>query len=386
MISSTRTCISLIVAVVLLPSCKTSPEADNREAVAASDSGIILSASQVKNGAVTFGQIVKKQLSFDIMAKGKLSLPPGNSATISSMSGGVVEEILVQPGDHVSRGKVLARIASPDIIRIQQDYLSAENRYRLVESEYLRQKELVGDGITSEKKFLEAESSYNAVKIEREALRMHLELLNLPVSELQKGTILRSAPIVSQIDGDVDRIHVNLGRYIGQNDVLFTVVNKNRLNIDLMVFEKDVPFISQGQRVTFELANLGETVYEAHVINIGRTVEEDARTVRVLAEFVNNSPHILPGMFVAAEIHTAEQEVDALPEEAVVTDHDGSYCFYALSGETDREFRFFRLPLKTGFREDNYIQVEPLTMLPAGARIVNAGTYFVKAEGLKKAR
>jgi hypothetical protein len=44
---------------------------------------------------------------------------------------------------------------------------------------------------------------------------------------------------------------------------------------------------------------------------------------------------------------------------------------------------FKRVPVKTGFREEGYIQVEPLTSIPPEARIVMKGAYFIRAEGLK---
>jgi cobalt-zinc-cadmium efflux system membrane fusion protein len=373
-----------IPALLAFTSCGSAGKDENTaEKAEPADTGIVLTLAQVNNGEIAFGSIEKKQLSFDIKAKGKLALTPQHSASVSSMTGGRVESILVKPGDQVKAGQVLATMVSQEIIQMQQDYITAETRCRLLEKEYLRQKELSSEKITSEKKFQEAEASYTEAKGIRESIRLKLQLININTTQLLNGDLHASAPVVSPIAGTVEHVKVNLGRNVEPNTVLFSVINKDRLNIELMVFEKDVPFIRAGQRVTFELANLGGQTYEARVTTIGRMVEEDARTVRVMADFMNASSYILPGMFVAAEIHTDEQELDALPEEAVVTDHDGTYCYYTISPDQDKQFRFNRLPLKTGFREEGFVQVEPLTKFPAGARIVVKGTYFIKAQGLK---
>lgn len=375
----------ITVACLLSFSCRGPSEGEDNSDTTPADSGTALSAAQIRNAGITFGLIEKKQLSFDIRAKGKLILAPGNLATIGTAVGGTIRDIRVRQGMPVRKGEVLASISSPEIIRMQQEYATAAGRCRLAESDFLRQKSLVKEGIASDRKFQEAEAAFREAQIIREALRVQLEQLNLPVSGIENGEVSPSAPIVSPINGVVDHVEVNLGRFAAPGDLLFTVVDKSRLSMELMVFEKDVAFIKTGQRVTFELANLSTREYEARVISIGRTVEENARTVRVLADFNNDSPDILPGMFVAAEIHTDEQDLNALPEEAILTGQDGSWCYYALQDGADSITRFYRLPLKTGFREDGYVEAEPLSPLPAGARIVMTGAYFIRAEGLKNA-
>lgn len=384
MVTLRKTTLALVLATAIFQACKTGPDPGQEATVPGSDSGIFLTQEQLKNGEILFGKIERKLLSFDIRAKGQLTLPPGQKATVSSMVGGLITDIPVRLGTHVTPGQKLASLSSPEIIQVQEDYATATNRFRVLEADYLRQKELASDGIASTKKLQEAEAAYMEVKITREALKGRLQQLNLPVDSIPAARFARTAPLNSPIEGDVELIGAALGAWASPGDVLFTMVNRNRLQIELAVFEKDISYISPGQRVTFRLSNLDDIQYEARVVNVGRTVEENARTVRVIADFINTSPHVLPGMFVAAEIHTAEQETDALPEEAVIADRDGSYCFYSMGAEKGGT-RFFRLPVRTGFREENSVQVQPLAPLPTEAKIVVSGTYFIRAEGLKAA-
>jgi cobalt-zinc-cadmium efflux system membrane fusion protein len=213
---------------------------------------------------------------------------------------------------------------------------------------------------------------------------MELELMNLDIPALDAGQIQKSTHLTAPISGYFDKWMVNPGQYIEQNSSMGLIVNKDRLFVELMVFEKDVRFVKLGQRVTFEMANLGEEEYEAKVLTIGKMVEENARTVKVTAEFLNSSPIVLPGMFVAAEIHTSEQNLDALPEEAVVMEEETSFCYYTTDPEKSASIRYKKIPVRTGFKEDGYIQTELLQPLPPGARIVIKGAYFIKAEGLKQ--
>jgi cobalt-zinc-cadmium efflux system membrane fusion protein len=321
----------------------------------------------------------------DVHAKGKLTLPPHNQGHTTSPMGGTIDKILVPEGTLVKEGTPLVRLVSSDLIRLQQEYLASKSNYLVAEKEYERQSSLAKESITPGKTLQEVTARYHEMRSKVSSLKMELELMNLNIEELDKGNIQKSTVLLAPVTGYVDNWQVNPGEYVEPNATLVLVLNKDRLFIELMVFEKDIRYIALGQRVTFELANLGGEEYEAKVLTIGKMVEENARTVKVLAEFFNSSPAVLPGMFVAAEIHTDEQHLDALPEEAVITENDQSYCYFSTSADHSKELKFRKLSVKTGFREDGFVQVEPLQEIPAGARIVTKGTYFIKSEGLKQA-
>jgi len=363
---------------------KTVTDAETGGSDTASGAAVMLTNAQVRSAGLAFGQISKQLLSMDVNAKGKLVLPPQSMAQVNTMAGGAVQQILIQEGTPVTAGTPLLLLSSPEIIRIQQDYVSVHARLNMVEQDYRRQELLAKDKITSDKKVQEVTAEYQDTRARYQALRMQLDLLKIPTDEVLEGKFRNTFTVYAPIGGTIEKVQVHLGQYAEPGLPLMTIVDKRTLYIELMVFEKDIKFITTGQRVTFELANLGGEEYEAIVMTIGKTVEENARTVKVLARFINESPFILPGMFVAAEIHTSEQELDALPEEAVVADDQEQYVFFTLDSDQAPEMRFRKTPVKTGFREDGFIQVTPLLPLQAGARIVVKGTYFIKAQGLKQ--
>jgi cobalt-zinc-cadmium efflux system membrane fusion protein len=311
-------------------------------------------------------------------------LPPQNDASVGAMTSGSVERISVTEGVGVAKGDLLATIISPAIVQLQQDFITTGVSLDLLKKEYDRQKLLNEEKITAEKKFQETEADLKNTEARYESLKVQLELMNLRWEEVRQGKISRSAKILSPISGYIEEVMIKAGQYVSPEQPMFRIINRERLYIELMVFEKDIPFIRIGQRVTFELANLGGEEYEAALISIGHMVEENARTVKTIAELNNKSGIILPGMFVSAEIHTDEQNLDALPEEAVVIeDENNAYIFYTVSPAGLKETEFKKAPVKTGFREEGYLQVELLTAIPADARIVTKGAYFIRAEGLK---
>lgn len=380
-----RTFAGLLI-LLILAGCRHAPPAEESSAEQTTgQSGVTLTREQIALGHIQLGTLEKKVLSQDIKAKGKLILRWQKNASVGTMIGGTVEQIFVDLGDRVSRGKLLATITSPAIIMVQQEYISTKGLLKLQKRELERQEILNKEKINAEKQLEEAMNSLADLEARFQSLRMQMEMFNIPLEKLDQGEIQPYAGVVSPIEGTVEKIEVSIGQFMDPNEVMFQVIDKSNLLLELRVFEKDIPLIKPGQRVSFTLANLGPEVYEAIITSIGKTVEEDARTVKVIASFKNLSPYILPGMFVSAEIHTDEQEVDALPEEAVQGEGTEDACiYYTRSPETDSLIVFQRMNVKTGFAEAGFIQVFLPEPLPSDARIVISGSYFIKSEELKQ--
>ena len=377
--------VGALILMASLVSCSRQAKQEEEEGVATPKGEIMLTSQQIKSAGIEFGHMTRERLSMDIHAKGKLILPPQNLAQVSTVVNGTVEQILVREGAMVAKGAPLLTIISPDLIRLQQEFLETRSRLQMVEQDFKRQEGLAKDKITSDKRLQEVQATYQETKARYNSLQLQLSLLNIPVEGLADGNFQKSAVIKAPIAGSVEKIQVHIGQFLEPSTPLMVLVDKSLLYLEIMVFEKDIPFVQVGQRVTFELANLGGEEYESSVTTIGRTVEESARTVKVLSHFNNTSPFVLPGMFVAAEVHTSEQSVDALPEEAVITDENSAYFFITESPEGSATLNFSKIPVTTGFREDGFVQVTPLKAIPAGARIPVKGTYFIKAQGLKQA-
>jgi cobalt-zinc-cadmium efflux system membrane fusion protein len=262
-----------------------------------------------------------------------------------------------------------------------------KNQLVMLEQEYERQKELNKDKIASDKFYQKAESNYLVALAELKGLGLQLEMAGVNLSKLVEGNISSELRLISPIHGYIENIEANPGKYIMQDERLLSVINRDKLLVELNVFERDIMKIMPGQRVTFSLSNLSKEVYEANVISVGNMVREENRVVKVLAEFINSQDRMLPGMFVAAEIHTAENDVEALPEEAVIRLEANEYIiFYTTpSMQTDEGTSFMKVGVETGFTEDGYIQLSLKGSIPENAMIVVSGAYFLKTEMARQA-
>src|ERR1700750_1342609 len=137
--------ISLTVTALLLVSCgkketpAEKPEVKTEKAEAGHEEApqtiASLTEDQIKSVGISLGPIEMKELTSTVKANGLLRVPNNNKATITSLYGGVIKTLNVQVGSIVKKGQVIATIANPEFIRLQEEYLTTNSRITYAEQE-----------------------------------------------------------------------------------------------------------------------------------------------------------------------------------------------------------------------------------------------------------
>lgn len=367
----------------------------------------------------TFQQV---NLKTTVKVNGQLELPPQNKASVSTLQAGRVRNILVVEGDEVRRGQVLARLEHPSFLELQEEYLTCLSEFDFLKKEFERKKLLLADSITAVKSYELAESNYKTKQGKLNALKAKLTLLGVDAGEVAKGNISGSIPIKSPINGYVRLVEVNMGMYIQPEQEMFEIVDNDHIHIDLMVYEKDIDKVKEGQKVLFSLTSRKEEVFEGKIFAIGKAFEDEPKAVSVHAEIANKTGNLLPGMYVDGRIETDLHKVKALPDEAVVMDGGLSYVFVKEEGgaaieaihdaheghdhgsESEKhtakghaheghdheakgshvdEYIFRKVEVNTGAKDLGFTEVVPAEFIPENAVFVTQGAYYLLAE-LKK--
>ncbi|WP_187260645.1 efflux RND transporter periplasmic adaptor subunit [Pontibacter beigongshangensis] len=338
-----------------------------------------LSPEQQQASNIELGSIEKRKISARVAANGQVELPPQNKASINPLMGGVVRSIRVKDGEHVQKGKVLATLENPDLIRLQEEYLTTKSQLGMAELDQERQQILNEEQIGARKRFEQAATDVKVQRARLNALRTHLLSLGLSPKQVEAGQITATMAVTAPISGYVQNIAVNLGSYAQPGQEMFAVVDNTHLHLQLLVFERDFDRIEVGQQVLFTLPNLASEPLKAVIFSLGKAFEGDSRMVSVHAELENiRRVNILPGMYVNAQILAGEHELAALPEEAVVQYRNKNYIF------VQEEPTVFRMAeVETGVSEAGYTEIKPGADLKADARIVTRGAFYLLAEKMK---
>lgn len=337
-----------------------------------------LNQAQFNAAGIELGDLEQKNLTDNIRVNGTTQLPAQSQADVSSILGGTITEIRVNLGDPIEKGQVLALVESPDFIQLQEAYLIAKNNLEYLELEFDRQQTLREQNVNSQKTFQKIKSDLNIEKARYQSLTNQLKLVNQ-----QGGTTKGAMVITAPISGNVATIEVKMGTTITPGQSIFTLVDNSNIHLDLQVFEKDLPFIKEGQKVDLTLTNVEKSQITATIFSISKAFNANSKTVTVHAKIDTPTANLIPGMYVNALINIGKNTVEALPLEAIVKADGRQYIFVLhqieQQGESEQHYLFNRLEVKTGVSELGYTQIELLQPRLSTEPIALQGAYYIQS-------
>jgi membrane fusion protein, heavy metal efflux system len=336
-----------------------------------------LRADQIILANIETGVIETRSLSGILKVNGTVAVAPQNLATVCMPLGGFVKSATLLPGNAVTKGQTLAILENQEFVDVQQNYLEAKSRLEFAEAEYKRHAELYKEDVYSQKNLQQVTADYKSLKAQVYALEQKLALIGINPSDLHEDNISRSVAVVSPISGYVKAVNVNIGKYVSPTDVLFEIINSDKLYLELILFEKDADKVSAGQKIRFFINNETEQ-HEAVIYQTGRLVNAD-KTYKVYATVTETCKNVLPGMYVNAIIEASTNQVTALPSEAVVSFDDKEYIFVFDKNkvENGRQITEYRMvQVHKGITDGGYTEI----ILPEGfdmktAKVVTKGAY-----------
>ncbi len=347
------------------------------------DDIVELREDQIKLAGIELGSIKIQSIGNTLKVNGIVSVVPQNLATVCMPLGGYIKSIRVLSGDYVTKGEVLAVIENQEFVDIEQNYLEAKNRLSFAKSEYERHNDLYKADVYSEKNVQQVTVEYSNQIVEVKSLEQKLLMIGIDPGKLKDEDISSTVNLLSPISGFVRTVNINIGKFVSSTDVLFEVVNSEKLFLDLTLFEKDAEKPEKGQRVKFFVNNRNDE-YEAIIMQTGKSIGDD-KTLKVLAAITSPCENILPGMYVNAYIQESGKETATLPSEAIVSfdDKDLIFVFDKDKVEDGKQFTEYRIvEVKRGITSSGFTEI----ILPAGFDITNSRVVIKGAYTLLSAK
>lgn len=336
-----------------------------------------LRADQIKLAKIETGTIEMQSLSGKLKVSGIVAVAPQNLATVCMPMGGFVKSTNLMPGNVVKKGQTLAILENQEFVDIQQNYLQTKNKFEFAEADYKRHSELYKNDVYSEQNLQQVTSDYKNLKAQVKALEQKLALIGINPANLHEDDISSSVAVISPISGFVKAVNINIGKFVAPADIMFEIVNSDKLFLELTLFEKDAGKVSAGQKILFFINNETEQ-HEAVIYQTGKSISAD-KTYKVYASVPGVCKNVLPGMYVNAIIEASNSKVTALPSDAVVSFDDKDYIFVfdknkEESGKSFTEYRM--IEVHKGVADNGYTEV----ILPEGfdiktSKVVIKGAY-----------
>jgi RND family efflux transporter MFP subunit len=342
---------------------------------------VSLTAAQMAAIGLQLGSVEQKNLNSTLKANGYLRVPNQNKARATTLYGGVVKSLFVHPGSVVKAGQALASIANPQIIPMQEEYLTLASRIALAELEYKRQQELNSGKAGALKNLQQADAERNTLRIRQASLKQQLQLMGIAPDKLTPDKLVTALLVRSPLSGKVSEVSVQIGSYLDVHTAVAEIVDNSRLHLDLFVYEQDLPRLHNKQIIHFTLTNNPGKEYDAEIYSIGNAFEEDTKTIPVHAHVQGDKTGLIEGMSITAVVSLGNATVPAVPAESIVTHEGQDFIFIrtaAQAGET--EVTFEKIPVRRGIADVGYAEITPLNALPPKAEVVVKGAFFLLAK------
>jgi RND family efflux transporter MFP subunit len=235
--------------------------------------------------------------------------------------GGQVVSVLVEPGQWVRAGQVLAVIdrsvqvqqASSQNAQIQVARANAD----LAEANYQRALKLVDKGFVSK-------ADVDRLRATRDGAYAQVRVANAQAGVL--GAQMRRLNIVAPAAGLVLERRIEPGQVVsGGSGVLFRLAKGGEMEVKAQLGEVDLGGLSPG--VTAQVTPVGsDKVFTGQVWQIAPVIDPTSRqgSARIALAY---APELRPGGFASVAIKSGTMVAPVLPESAILSDAQGSYVY-----------------------------------------------------------
>jgi RND family efflux transporter MFP subunit len=293
---------------------------------------------------------------------------------------GYVDQWKVDIGDSVHKNDVLAvlyvpemkvdveqkqaavRQAAAQIKQAEATVLTAQAQLDRAKSQFERLERVGKSGVLDQDTVDETHLNYEAARAGLAKSKADVDFA-IAQHEAAKAaldradTMLEYTKILAPYDGVVTQRNVNSGDFVQpaaagmKGQALFVVDQIDPVRVFVNVPGADAPLIKDGGAVTLELQGAGGQVIQGKVTRNARSLNPQARTLRTEIDLPNLQGKLLPGMYVQARIIVKHDNAWTLPESAVLTEGDQTFCYRVEDGKA------VRTPLQIGLRGDGLVEI-----------------------------
>jgi len=336
-----------VIAISFLLGCSNSSSTSD-DASEQDENIIVITQKQFEADSMMLGEVDTAYFEDIVKCNGYISASSDGLAQISSLLSGVVASVDCSLGDYVQKGRVLCSFNSHEFIALQQDYSESTSKLIRIESEYKRIKALFDEKIGAEKDLIAIESEYKAMKARQSILKIKLSGLGLNVAKIADCQFYESYQVTAPISGYITEHYLVLGQFAEQQKKLIEIVDVDKLQLLLSVFETDINKLQTEQKVQFSLLEEPNTNHLAKMVSIGKTIDAESKTIQCVAKIDNsNGGNFINRSFIEAQIIVAETKTYALPNEAVFKNGNDYYVFVVENSE-NQSYSFKKTPVNIG--------------------------------------
>ena len=274
---------------------------------------------------------------FEIWGEWVGTLEARSQADLYAKTPGQIVQVLVDTGDRVQQGQVLARIDAAEQ-REQIDQLAAAVEMARATLAQRRAAQEIARGNASRtqslyEQQLVALQQQEAAQAELKGAEAQVQVARAAVEQAQAnlsaGRVeLEQTLIRAPFSGSVGKRHLDLGAFAAGNQPVFTLIDVSTIETTLPLSEKDAARVRVGQPAVVTVEALRGAEFQGKVARIASLFDPRTNTAEAEVEIANPDGRLKPGMFasVAVALSTAPDAL-LVPRSALVEEERATYVF-----------------------------------------------------------
>ncbi|HEY4203016.1 MAG TPA: efflux RND transporter periplasmic adaptor subunit [Devosiaceae bacterium] len=235
------------------------------------------------------------------------------SVTVTSQSGGTLDELVVKPGDHVKAGDVLA-------------HLDSDSEKIAVDKAQLA----VTDATAALSRSQELAKSNSVAKTDVTAAQLALDNANLELRDAQVALDRRT--ITTPINGIVGLMQVTPGNFVAAQAAVTTVEDDSSILVNFWVPERYANTIAIGKPVSASPVAIPGQTFQGTVDAVDNKIDPVSRTLEVQATVPNDQGAMRSGMSFEIAMDFQGETFPAVDPLAVQWSAEGSYVWKLTDG------------------------------------------------------
>ena len=332
--------IALALTAVMLSACN----AENNKGQAA-DEAVRVEVTQVKAATA------------DRTSRYSGTVEEESGTLLSFAVGGTVSRVLVDEGDRVGKGQLIATL---DTEQLTHNHASAQAALAQAEDAYRRMEELHGKGSLPEIKWVEAQTALQRARASEQMARKQLA----------------DCRLYAPFSGVISKKFAEKGQNVGAGTQIVKLVAVGRMKVKISVPESEMAQISVGQKADVTIEALGGASMQATVTEKGVAADPLSRSYDVKLSLPKADRKMLPGMVADVALRGGNASMACiLPAHIVqIDENNNEFVWLAVGGKAVK-----RIVTVGGFTADG---VTVTGGLADGDMVITAGAQKV-SEGMR---
>lgn len=312
-----------------------------------------------------------------VLVRAPIDLKPLVQADIGVKTVGVLDAVLVDRGDPVKKGQLLALVRPsdlPDQLAAAKSALAqAEASRALAKANLERGQALAPRGLVSQQELQNMSTAAASTEAQAAAAQSQLAAL---------ATRLGETRLEAPFDGVVVSRRLDPGALVGPSSgAVLTVARVDVVRAFVAVTEREAVALRVGQPAWIELDALPNRRFQGKVERLSPTFDVLTRTLDAEVHLPNEARELRPGMYGRGEIEVGRHPgMPVVPVESVQLFDDKAFV-YVVSGQVVKrqavtlgEDMGSRLEVSAGLQAGDEVVVRGIDALSDGAKIRKAQT------------